>query len=99
MIIRVFRAVVHDGKQDEFKKFFLGTALPLVKSQQGLVSVSVGTPNERTPNEFVMVMVWQNLEALRAFSGNKWYEAVIHPDEAHLLKETFLHHYEAAVVG
>jgi hypothetical protein len=46
-----------------------------------------------------MVMVWRNLEALRAFSGNKWYEAVIHPDEAHLLKETFLHHYEVAVVG
>ena len=41
MILRLFRAIVHDGKQDEFTKFFLETALPSVRSHAGLVSVSV----------------------------------------------------------
>ena len=55
MILRVFRAVVRDGKQDEFRSFFLKTALPLVRSQDGLVSASVGLPHPSSPNEFCMV--------------------------------------------
>lgn len=95
MIIRFFRAVVHEGQQDSFRKFFTETALPLIRSQEGLVSVSVGLPHESSPHEFSMIMVWRDLDALRLFAGNDWQSAVIHPDEAHLLRETFVHHYHA----
>jgi heme-degrading monooxygenase HmoA len=95
MIIRFFRALVHDGQQDSFRKFFIETALPLIRSQEGLVSVSVGLPQETSPREFSMVTVWRDLEALRRFAGDDWNRAVIHPDEEHLLRETFVHHYHA----
>jgi hypothetical protein len=96
MILRLFRVIVHEGQQSNFRRFFLGTALPFVHSHAGLESVSVGLPHETSPNEFSMVMVWRDLEALKGFAGENWREAVIHPDEAHLLKETHVHHYELA---
>lgn len=95
MVIRFFRALVHDGRQNEFRKFFLETALPLVRSQNGLVSVSVGLPHETSPNEFAMVTVWRDLETLKNFTGDAWNRAVIHQDEEHLLKETHVHHYHS----
>ena len=93
MIMRIFRALVHEGQQDAFRKFFIETALPLVRAQEGLVSVSVGLPHETSPNEFSMVTIWRDLDGLRHFAGDDWKSAVIHPDEAHLLKETFVSHY------
>jgi hypothetical protein len=36
MILRFFRAIVHDGKQNEFRDFFLGTALPNVARRLAL---------------------------------------------------------------
>ena len=95
MIIRFFRALVHDGQQKAFLKFFTETALPLIRSQEGLVSVTVGLPDETSANEFCMVTVWRDLDALKQFAGNDWKRAVIHPEEAHLLKMTFVHHYHA----
>jgi hypothetical protein len=96
MILRFFRAIVHEGQQSDFRSFFLGTALPSVRSHDGLESVSIGLPHEASPAEFSMVMVWRDLDALKGFTGENWHEAVIHPDEAHLLKETHVHHYELA---
>ncbi len=58
MIIRVFRARVHPGKQQQFEQFFLNKALPNVRAQPGLVSVMVGKPSEVTPNEFLIAALF-----------------------------------------
>ena len=96
MILRFFRAVIHEGKQAEFQKFFLGTVLPIIRSHAGLVAVSIGLPRPESPTEFCMSTVWQNLDALKGFAGETWQNAVFHPDERHLLKETHVHHYNLA---
>lgn len=96
MIVRVFRVVVQDGKEARFRTFFVETALPLVKSQPGLISVTAGLPRPETPNEFCMVMVWRDVDALKAFAGEDWREPHIHPDEAAMVRERSLHHYELA---
>jgi quinol monooxygenase YgiN len=93
MIIRFFRATTQDGKSDEFRSLFLETILPLIRSQEGLVSASIGLPHDESPNDFSMVMIWRDMEAVRAFAGDDWNRAVILPEEAHLLKETHVHHY------
>lgn len=97
MIIRFFRAIVHIGKEEAFKTFFTETALPIIRSQEGLISVTIGLPHESSPNEFSMTTVWRDLDALKAFAGDDWRTAVIHPDEAHLLKETYVHHYYGTI--
>lgn len=74
MITRFFRAIVHDGKQEEFLKFFLGTMLPIVKSQDGLEYVSVGLPHEVFPAEFSMTgsgAIWTRCGAFPATTGGK----------------------------
>ena len=98
MIIRVFRAIVRDGKQEAFERFFFDTALPILKSQRGMLKVSIGTPMSASPNEFLMITTWADLEALQRFAGTNWQEAVIDPKEAPLLRKTFVHHYEGADV-
>jgi hypothetical protein len=94
MILRFFRAIVLDEQQDEFKAFFLGKALPNVRAQKGLISAWVGLPHPSSPNEFSMVMLWRDLDALKGFTGDKWQNAVIGPAEKHLLAETHVYHYE-----
>ena len=44
--------------------------------------------------EFVVVTHWDSVAALEAFAGPRWQEAVITPDEEHLLKDTWIGHYE-----
>jgi hypothetical protein len=39
--------------------------------------------------------VWEDVESIRAFAGERWQEAVITPDEEHLLKDTWIGHYDA----
>ena len=95
MIVRIFRGIVHEGRQQEFHAFFEKTALPIIREQEGLVSVTVGAPHESSPREFTMITVWSDLEALKGFSGEDWASPVIHPDEEHLLEEVRVHHYHA----
>jgi heme-degrading monooxygenase HmoA len=97
MIIRVFRAIVHDGKQEEFTEFFVNKAIPILKRQRGMLGVTVGKPMSCSPNEFLMVTTWADMKALEGFAGSAWQNAVIDPDEADLLKQTFAHHYEGMI--
>jgi heme-degrading monooxygenase HmoA len=94
MIIRVFRPTIHPGREQEFEAFLADTAVPLVSKQAGLVAQHVGRPRDPSSTEYVYVTVWEDVEAIRAFAGERWQEAVITPDEEHLLKDTWIGHYE-----
>jgi heme-degrading monooxygenase HmoA len=94
VIVRVFRAEVHEGMQAAFERFFLEQAVPMLRGQPGMLGLTVGTPVESSPREFLMITRWASVEALREFAGEDWREAVIDPAEAHLLAATHVHHYE-----
>ncbi|HEY3144126.1 MAG TPA: antibiotic biosynthesis monooxygenase [Acidimicrobiales bacterium] len=94
MIIRVFRPTVHPGKQSEFEAFLRDTAIPLVSRQKGLVAHHVGRPRDPSSTEYVYVTLWQDVESVRAFAGERWQEAVITPEEEHLLSDTWIAHYD-----
>jgi heme-degrading monooxygenase HmoA len=95
MIIRVFRPTIHAGKEGEFESFLRDTAIPLVSQQSGLLAQHVGKPRDPSSTEYLYVTVWDNVESIRAFAGERWQEAVIAPEEEHLLKDTWIGHYEA----
>jgi heme-degrading monooxygenase HmoA len=94
VIIRVFRPTIHPGKEREFESFLLETAVPLVSRQSGLVAQHVGKPRDPSSTEYVFVTVWEDVPSIRAFAGERWQEAVIAPEEEHLLKDTWIGHYE-----
>jgi hypothetical protein len=54
----------------------------------------VGRPRDPSSTEYLYVTVWDDVESIRAFAGERWQEAVITPDEEHLLKDTWIGHYE-----
>lgn len=96
MIVRIFRVVVYPERRADFEDFFLNTALPLMHSQPGLVTLVAGLPRPETPDEFSLVMVWKDVDALRDFAGEDWREPHVHPSEEGLVRERHLHHYELA---
>ncbi|HET6758209.1 MAG TPA: antibiotic biosynthesis monooxygenase [Propionibacteriaceae bacterium] len=99
MIIRVFRPTIHPGKEAEFESFLRETAIPLVSQQSGVIAQHVGKPRDSSSTEFVYVSVWEDVESIRAFAGERWQEAVIAPEEEGLLKETWIGHYEVIETG
>jgi hypothetical protein len=47
--------------------------------------------------EFVVVTHWESVEALRAFAGPDWQQAVIDPEEKHMLARVFCDHHVVIV--
>jgi heme-degrading monooxygenase HmoA len=81
-------------KERVFEAFLRDRAVPLVSQQAGLVAQHVGRPRDPSSTEYVYVTVWEDVESIRAFAGERWQEAVITPDEERLLKDTWNGHYE-----
>jgi heme-degrading monooxygenase HmoA len=98
VIIRVFRPTIYPGKESEFETFLRETAVPLVSRQSGLVAQHVGRPRDPSSTEYLYVTVWEDVDSIRVFAGERWQEAVIAPDEEHLLKDTWIGHYDVLLI-
>ena len=46
------------------------------------------------PRDFLMVTLWRDVEALRAFAGEAWDTPVVTPDEEPLVEAMFADHYQ-----
>jgi heme-degrading monooxygenase HmoA len=94
MIIRVFTPTIHPGKRTEFESFLRDTAAPLVARQPGLAAQYAGKSRAPASTEYVYVTVWEDVESIQAFAGEHWQDAVIAPEEEHLLQATRIEHYD-----
>lgn len=94
MIMRIFQVVTRPGKEADFARFFHETAIPLMKSTPGIVQVLPGAAREKTPREFSFVMVWESLDALKAFVGEAYDSPHIDPAEAELVESRTIRHYD-----
>ncbi|WP_050602842.1 putative quinol monooxygenase [Ruegeria sp. 6PALISEP08] len=94
MIMRIFQVTVRPGKEAEFSKFFRETAIPLMQNTEGIVQVLPGAPRSDSPREFSFVMVWNSLDALKAFVGEDYTSPHIDPAEAELVESRTIKHYD-----
>ena len=94
MIMRIFQVVTRPGKEAEFSRFFHETAIPLMKNTKGIVSVLPGAPRKDTPREFSFVMIWETLDALKAFVGEDYASPHVDPAEAELVESRLIRHYD-----
>ena len=94
MLMRIFQVVTRPGKEAEFARFFHETAIPLMKSTEGLVTVMPGAARADSPRAFSFVMVWRDLDALKAFVGEDYTSAHVAPDEAELVESRDIRHYD-----
>jgi quinol monooxygenase YgiN len=92
VIIRVYHARVHPGKEAEFERLVKADAVPLIRRQPGLVALHIGEELSGSC-EFVMVSVWRDLDALKGFTGDHWQEPVVLHKDADVLEKTWVEHY------
>ena len=95
MVIRVFRARVQPGKQAAFERYFREVGLPRLRSQDGLIECYAGRPADQNPYEFVAVSIWRDVDALKTYVGQHWQDTSPTQEQEHLLREIFVHHYDA----
>ncbi|MCG6883221.1 MAG: antibiotic biosynthesis monooxygenase [Silicimonas sp.] len=94
MIMRIFQVTTRPGKEAAFAEFFHGTAIPLMKGTEGIVEVLPGAARAESPREFSFVMVWRDLDALKAFVGEDYTTPHIDPAEDELVESRTIRHYD-----
>jgi quinol monooxygenase YgiN len=92
-IVRVFRARPKPGMAEALEQRVRAHSIPNVAAAPGLVGYHAGRPYGET-GEFLMVTIWHDLAALRAFAGDDYEHPVLYADETELIEELWLHHYE-----
>ncbi len=93
MIIRIVRASIREGQVSRFKQMVQDQSIPWLESAEGMLGYFPGEPFSDSEREFVMITLWRDLDALKAFSGTDWDNPVVTEDEAPLVEAMFADHY------
>ncbi len=93
MITRIFKILVEPTLQNEFEEKFQTISVPFVKKHQGLISVSIGK-SLQIQNEYIMISVWKDIEALKQFTGETWEQPIIPEGMEKFVSKYWVHHYE-----
>jgi len=94
MIVRIFRVRIHKEFKQDFEEDFDLISLPLVKAQKGLVSLSFGKVINQDKDEYILITTWEDQDALIAFCGEAWKQALIPHGMEKYIKECWLYHFE-----
>ena len=93
MIVRVFRARIREGREADFKRMVQEQSITWLEQSDGMLGYFAGEPLSPGRREFLMVTLWRDIEALRAFAGESWDTPVVTPDEEPLVEAMFADHY------
>ncbi len=93
MIIRVFSAKIRKGQVDEFKRLVRAQSIPWLQGSEGMLGYWAGEPLDPGENEFVMITLWRDEQALKKFAGPEWQRPAVTQDEEPLVEEMIAHHY------
>lgn len=96
MIARTWHGVVPAEKADAYHEYLLETGVPDYQRTPGNQGVYVFRRAEGDTAHFLLLTLWDSLDAIRAFAGNDVERAKYYPeDEAFLLElEPTVTHYE-----
>lgn len=94
MILRVFRAVIREGRVEDFKKMVREQSIPWLKGSDGMLEYVAGHPFENNEREFTMVTLWRDLDSIKAFCGDDWDNPAVTEDEAPLVEAMYVEHYQ-----
>ncbi|MGV7224973.1 MAG: antibiotic biosynthesis monooxygenase family protein [Nitrospinales bacterium] len=94
MIIIIFRAKIQPGKLTEWQDKVEKLSIPWLKSQHGLLGHYPGKPLVSDAREFCMIMLWKDLDSLKEAVGEDITQVVLREDEATLVEESSVDHYE-----
>lgn len=96
MIARTWHGVVPAGKADDYHRYLLETGVVDYQRTPGNRGVYIFRRLEGDEGHFLLLTLWDSLDAIRAFAGPDVERAKYYPeDEAFLLElEPTVTHYE-----
>ena len=95
-IARIWRGRTLAAKADEYQAYLDSSGISRVRSTPGNLGVTVLRRNDGGKTEFLVMSIWESVEAIKKFAGEDYQKAVILPrDREYLLEvEPNVLHYE-----
>ena len=96
MIARIWRGVTREADKDTYFEYLQKTGLKEYTSIPGNRGVWVLRRVEDGKSEFTLISLWDSWEAIKAFAGPDYENAVFYPEDDRFLVERDNHvdHYE-----
>jgi heme-degrading monooxygenase HmoA len=86
MIARVWRGVTPAAKADDYLAYLEATGLKEYRATPGNRGVQVLRRLAGDDAEFVLISLWDSLDAIRAFAGDDYERAVYYPEDGAYLR-------------
>jgi len=90
-IMRLWHGEVAIEKADEYERFMIEKAAPDYGSVDGLIKLYFQRRNEDTIAHFLLVTIWDSLEAVAKFAGAEPEPAKYYPEDENFLLEKEKH--------
>jgi len=90
-IMRLWHGEVAIRKADEYERFMIERAAPDYGSVDGLIKLYFQRRNEDTIAHFLLVTIWESLEAVTKFAGANPELAKYYPEDDDFLLEKEKH--------
>ncbi|HJW63733.1 MAG TPA: antibiotic biosynthesis monooxygenase [Actinomycetes bacterium] len=87
MIARIWKGAVRKRDGDAYARYMQGTGVAGYARSPGNRGVWMLRRNVDDKTEFVMVTLWDSLEAVKAFAGDDHETAVFYPEDERFLVE------------
>jgi len=98
MIARIWRGAVAQADGDAYAEYMDGTGMAGYKSTPGNRGAWMLRRDVDGKTEFLMFTLWESIEAVKAFAGEKPEVAVFYPEDDRYLieREETVSHYDVA---
>ena len=95
-IMRLWHGEVSLEKADEYERFMIERAAPDYGSVEGLLKLYFQRKNEKNKAHFLLITIWDSLEAIKNFAGDNPEIAKYYPEDDNFLleKEELVSMYE-----
>lgn len=95
MIARTWHGVVPNEKGDAYYEYLRKTGLSDYTLAEGNRGVQVLRREEGSQTHFLLITLWDSVEAIRSFAGKDYQQARYYPeDKEYLLTFEPVYHYE-----
>ena len=98
MIARIWQARTRPGMGKEYRTYLEQTGVKEYKATAGCKDVLVLTREINDATEYVLITLWEDMDAVRRFAGAEPERAVYYPDDDRYFAEEertpYVRHYE-----
>ena len=94
-IARIWRGRTFAAKADEYETYLFASGIPRIRETPGNLGVTVLRREDGRETEFLVISIWESIEAIQRFAGKDYQKAVIlDRDRAYLIEvEPTVKHY------